>query len=139
MSASNPPPKIACPHCQALIKSPALPAGSSVNCPKCGQAFRIGQEPAGQKPGAGGQGPGVRSQEPGAKVREPGPRSQPPGGQASQPRQPQPAARPQASVPQTQAAPPAAAAKPAHPRPVAIDADFVAKSLEQSGRSGVAA
>ena len=59
MAASNPPPKIACPHCQALIKSPALPDGSPVNCPKCGQAFRLG---AGRRrPG----GPGASSQWPG--------------------------------------------------------------------------
>src|SRR5262245_4001510 len=25
-----------------MIKSPALPAGSMVNCPKCGKAFRLG-------------------------------------------------------------------------------------------------
>lgn len=42
MSTANVPPKIACPHCQAMIKAPALAAGSSVNCPKCGKGFRLG-------------------------------------------------------------------------------------------------
>src|SRR5207253_596558 len=42
MSTANQPPKIVCPHCQALIKAPALAAGSLVNCPKCGQGFRLG-------------------------------------------------------------------------------------------------
>src|SRR5262245_44502341 len=63
MSAANPPPKIACPHCQALIKSPALPAGSQVNCPKCGRGFRLGEVRGGaQTPDSG-----VRSQESGAR------------------------------------------------------------------------
>src|SRR5262245_1686942 len=62
MSAANPPPKIACPHCQAQIKSPALPAGSQVNCPKCGKAFRLGQQGGSQGTGARAQAPGQRSQ-----------------------------------------------------------------------------
>src|SRR5437016_2908435 len=56
MSTANQPPKIACPHCQALIKAPALAAGSLVNCPKCGQGFRLGE------------GSGFRVQGPGAEV-----------------------------------------------------------------------
>jgi len=43
MAASNQPGKIACPHCQAMIKAPAIAAGSLVNCPKCGQGFRLGE------------------------------------------------------------------------------------------------
>ena len=54
MSTASPPPKIACPHCQALIKAPALAAGSLVNCPKCGNGFRLGE--AGQETGDRGQG-----------------------------------------------------------------------------------
>src|SRR5262245_17927266 len=42
MGTEAQPGKIACPHCQALIKAPALPPGSSVNCPKCGQEFKLG-------------------------------------------------------------------------------------------------
>src|SRR5262245_19440538 len=57
MSTTQQPPKIPCPHCQALIKTPALPAGSLVNCPKCGQAFRLGEQE-----GIGGRGSGVGSQ-----------------------------------------------------------------------------
>src|SRR5262245_12411628 len=58
MSTPQPPPKIPCPHCQALIKAPALAAGSLVNCPKCGQAFRLGEAEDKR-----GQGTGVRGQE----------------------------------------------------------------------------
>src|SRR5262245_40740888 len=79
MSTASPPPKVACPHCQALIKAPALAAGSLVNCPKCGKGFRLGekagQEEAenrrqgtgnrGQEPGVGRQGSGDRGQETG--------------------------------------------------------------------------
>src|SRR5262249_38109155 len=42
MGTEAQPGKIACPHCQALIKAPALPPGSPVNCPKCGQEFKLG-------------------------------------------------------------------------------------------------
>jgi hypothetical protein len=45
MSPSQQPPKIACPHCQALIKAPTIAPGSLVNCPKCGQGFRLGEKP----------------------------------------------------------------------------------------------
>jgi phage FluMu protein Com len=58
MSTSHVPPKIACPHCQAQIKAPALAAGSRVNCPKCGQGFQLGQPPAevqGPRPAVQGQ------------------------------------------------------------------------------------
>src|SRR5260221_14505044 len=44
MSTGNQPGRIACPHCGAMIRAPALAAGSQVNCPKCGQGFRLGQE-----------------------------------------------------------------------------------------------
>ena len=37
MSTSTTPSRISCPHCQGQIKSPGLPAGSQVTCPKCGQ------------------------------------------------------------------------------------------------------
>ena len=47
MTTANPPGKIACPHCQGLIKAPSLAAGSAVNCPKCGKAFRLGEEGSG--------------------------------------------------------------------------------------------
>ena len=61
---SSPPQKIACPHCQGLIKSPALPAGSQVNCPKCGKAFRLGETAGSQEPGVRSQGSGGRGQPP---------------------------------------------------------------------------
>ena len=63
MSATSPP-KIACPHCQAMIKAPALAPGSQVNCPKCSRAFRLGE--AGGSPVSGDrrQESGVRSQPP---------------------------------------------------------------------------
>jgi hypothetical protein len=35
------PNRIACPLCQASIKSPALPPGAMCNCPKCGGQFRV--------------------------------------------------------------------------------------------------
>src|SRR5688572_23192146 len=45
--AENPQPgKIACPHCAAMIKSPGLAVGSTVNCPKCGKPFKLGQPAA---------------------------------------------------------------------------------------------
>src|SRR5687768_3411144 len=44
MSTGIQPGKIGCPHCGAMIKSAGLAAGAAVNCPKCGQGFRIGQE-----------------------------------------------------------------------------------------------
>jgi len=120
MSASNPPPKIACPHCQALIKSPALPAGSSVNCPKCGQAFRIGQEaPAKQQSGARGQ--VSTSQQPTPK---------------------KPAvANQQVAAPQAPPRVPQATAPARTPSRSSgtVDPEQLARSLEQSGRSGVAA
>src|SRR5882724_7534548 len=70
MTTSNQPGRIACPHCQAMIKAPSLATGSQVNCPKCGQGFRLGQEP-----GAGGQGSGgaeVQGARPKAQGRESG-------------------------------------------------------------------
>src|SRR5262245_4966704 len=71
MSTGNQPGKIACPHCQALIKSPALAAGSLVNCPKCEQGFRLGEGS-----GFGVQGSGTKEVQ-GSKSkiqsREPGP------------------------------------------------------------------
>jgi hypothetical protein len=69
MGTEAQPGKIACPHCQALIKAPALPAGSPVNCPKCGQPFRLGQAAAVQspKPKVQGQESGVRGQETGVR------------------------------------------------------------------------
>ncbi len=64
MGTEAPPGKIACPHCQALIKAPALPPGSPVNCPKCGQQFRLGQQPSieSRKPKVENQQPDVRGQ-----------------------------------------------------------------------------
>ena len=59
MSTASPPPKIACPHCQALIKAPALAAGSLVNCPKCGKGFRLGEKAGRSGTGDRGQGPGA--------------------------------------------------------------------------------
>ncbi|HEX5105132.1 MAG TPA: hypothetical protein VFV87_15035 [Pirellulaceae bacterium] len=50
MSTASPLPKIACPHCQGTMKSPGLPAGSKVNCPKCGQAFVLGGSQAAASP-----------------------------------------------------------------------------------------
>ncbi len=50
MTTANPPGKIACPHCQGLIKVPALAAGSVVNCPKCGKGFKLGEPGAVQGP-----------------------------------------------------------------------------------------
>src|SRR5688572_26973882 len=56
MSTATPLPKIACPHCQGTMKSPGLPAGSKVNCPKCGKPFVLGggapapQASGGRKP-----------------------------------------------------------------------------------------
>jgi DNA-directed RNA polymerase subunit M/transcription elongation factor TFIIS len=44
MAGTNQPGRIACPHCAAMIKSPALAAGAMVSCPKCGKAFRLGGE-----------------------------------------------------------------------------------------------
>src|SRR5207247_293164 len=43
MGTEAQPGKIACPHCQALIKVPALAPRSQVSCPKCGQGFRLGE------------------------------------------------------------------------------------------------
>jgi hypothetical protein len=39
MSTANPPPAICCPHCQAQLKAVALPSGTPVKCPTCGQTF----------------------------------------------------------------------------------------------------
>ncbi|MDX1944736.1 MAG: hypothetical protein SFU86_04950 [Pirellulaceae bacterium] len=50
MSIPSPPPRINCPHCQGAIKAPALPPGSRVTCPKCGQTFAIGGPTAVAKP-----------------------------------------------------------------------------------------
>src|SRR5438477_7313506 len=80
MSTANQPPKIACPHCQALIKAPVLAAGSLVNCPKCGQEFRLGE------------GSGLRVQGSGAEVE--GRRSKVEGQAAVPTSPPPPAARP---------------------------------------------
>jgi hypothetical protein len=44
MGTEAQPGKIACPHCQAQIKAPALAPRSQVSCPKCGQGFRLGEE-----------------------------------------------------------------------------------------------
>jgi hypothetical protein len=42
------PNRIACPLCQASIKTPALPPGAVCNCPKCGGQFRVpGKEATG--------------------------------------------------------------------------------------------
>src|SRR5436189_1316885 len=82
MSTGSQPPKIACPHCGAMIKAPALAAGSSVNCPKCGQRFSLGEQETGAvqspKSKVQGQEAVVRAQESGV-VRQPV--SAPPGGQ----------------------------------------------------------
>jgi hypothetical protein len=64
MSNSSQQAKIACPHCQAFIKSPALAAGSLVNCPKCGQGFRLEEERSqGPKSKVQDQGEAVQSSE----------------------------------------------------------------------------
>lgn len=92
MPAASPPPKIACPHCQGLIKSPGLAAGSLVNCPKCGQAFRIGEpveSPKSKVPGPGG----------GNRGREIGDRRQGTEVRASMPQVPQPPPPPPARPP----------------------------------------
>lgn len=139
MSANSPPPKIACPHCQGLIKSPALPPGSPVNCPKCGQAFRIGQTAeAQQEPRLRGQRGEVGGQKAGGRRSEVG--DQPAGARGQGPGDVQRSAiRSQASSAPPPAAATPAAAKPASPRPGAIDPDVIARSLEHSGRTGVAA
>jgi len=51
MTTAVPPGKIACPHCQGLIKAPSLAAGSVVNCPKCSQPFRLGDQGSGSEGG----------------------------------------------------------------------------------------
>src|SRR5262245_35136120 len=56
MSTGSQTSKIQCPHCGAMIRSLGLAAGSAVNCPKCGNGFRIGE-------GAGGSGFGVQGSE----------------------------------------------------------------------------
>src|SRR5262245_65732320 len=87
MSTGNQLGKIACPHCGAMIKSPGLATGAAVNCPKCGQAFRIGQE-AVQSPRSKVQGEGAReTQDSSPKVR------------GQQPSVPQPPPPPDASSP----------------------------------------
>src|SRR5262245_42995316 len=74
MGTEAQPGKIACPHCQALIKAPALPPGSSVNCPKCSQEFKLGHLSAAtvrvSRPNIQGQGPESRSQTPETDGRE---------------------------------------------------------------------
>src|SRR5262245_1498895 len=143
MSASNSPPKIACPHCQALIKSPALPPGSPVNCPKCGQAFRLGQEPAGgqgtaagnQGRGGRGQGPAVRGQQAGVGSQAPPAKQAKPAARSAPPAPPEVAAAARANVKD-----PAGRASPAArtPQMDARQQEFVVNSLEQAGRTGVA-
>jgi LSD1 subclass zinc finger protein len=96
MSATSPPPKIACPHCQAMIKAPALAPGSQVNCPKCSRAFRLGEPAGSQEPGARGQESGARSQEPGVRGQGTGTSAQTPARQASRPTPPPP---PRSAVP----------------------------------------
>lgn len=63
MTTAIPPGKIACPHCQGLIKAPALAAGSVVNCPKCNKPFRLGQK-AEAKSDVGDGGPGAGNNAP---------------------------------------------------------------------------
>jgi hypothetical protein len=63
--------KIACPHCQALIKAPALPSGSRLNCPKCGQQFRLGEQA-----GVENRKPKVESQPAKPQPQIPNPKSQ---------------------------------------------------------------
>src|SRR3954470_22420565 len=77
MATASPPPKIACPHCQALIKSPGFAAGSLVTCPKCGHGFRLGEEgDRGQGTGDRSQGSGVRAQGSVEQVQSPKPKVQ---------------------------------------------------------------
>jgi DNA-directed RNA polymerase subunit M/transcription elongation factor TFIIS len=67
MSTGNQPGKIACPHCQGLLKTPALAAGALVSCPKCGEKFRLGEslpEVQGPKSKVQSQESGVRGQGP---------------------------------------------------------------------------
>src|SRR5690349_11586592 len=94
MSTASPTPKIACPHCQGLIKSPGLAAGSLVNCPKCGQAFRIGESAQSPKSKVQGQERGDRGQGMGDKgeigSRGPGVGSRGPETRLSGPKSPMP-------------------------------------------------
>jgi hypothetical protein len=115
MSTTNQPPKIACPHCQAQIKSPALPPGSPVTCPKCGQPFKLGEKPADKRqesgareermvrPAASSKAPSVRAHSgsrgpAGGVISSPPPAPQPHRPAAIQPprHQPPPAPRPAA-------------------------------------------
>src|SRR5262245_55327144 len=134
MSATQQPPKIPCPHCQALIKAPALAAGSLVNCPKCGQSFRLGEPEGGggRELGAGSRGSGVegqrrdQAQRPSAKDQQPAVAKPPTvrGVSQSQPGQPpsapvrRPVAQPAVPSDFTSAA---ATTQPAHRPPAAAE------------------
>ena len=90
MSTATPLPKIACPHCQGTMKSPGLPAGSKVNCPKCGKPFVLGGGPAAVAPTSSAP-PST------APARPQSPPAAPP--PAANPRQPAPSVRKPVSAP----------------------------------------
>src|SRR5438874_2025895 len=105
MSASNQPGKIACPHCQAMIKAPALAAGSTVNCPKCGQGFRLGETD--QSPKSKVQGPKSADRSPESGVRsQKGEVGSPQRAVPQPPPAPKAAGGPENSVPSTENASP---------------------------------
>jgi len=116
MSTPAQPTKIACPHCQGQIKSPGLPPGSQVTCPKCGKAFKLGE-----KPGGGGQESGVGGREPDRAVGNalrgvPSPAPQPPPKPPAAPA-PQPRLRRAHSGTRSSPIPPAAPPQPPAPPP----------------------
>jgi hypothetical protein len=93
MSTTSPPPKIACPHCQGLIKTPSLAPGSLVNCPKCGRGFALGGK---------SEGPEVRGPRPeggGRKAEDKGQRTEVRSQAAAQPPKPTSAPQPPAAKP----------------------------------------
>lgn len=106
MTTANQPGKIACPHCQGLIKAPALAAGSALNCPKCGKAFRLGQAAeAKQETGDRKQGTEDRTKPPAP------PPSKAPSAQDSVPGTPPPVTGAKTQITKSESAPPSPKAK----------------------------
>jgi DNA-directed RNA polymerase subunit M/transcription elongation factor TFIIS len=130
MAPSSPAPKIACPHCGGTMKSPALPPGSRVACPKCNQPFTLDQ-PTG--PTAGPTSSPRSTQSPRPPARPPLPPPPPPGPNPVPPTSapadslppipldPEPSAPPQATSQKNSLVDPMVAATLAH-RPVAVEA-----------------